>query len=487
VVCGLWFVVCGLWFVVRWGVMLKRHSQLFLTLFIGSDLIINTVSFLLAYLVRFNTDLIPQIAPEPPTLSTYIPLIIILNVIWLLIFRENKLYEPKRGISRVNEFLVVFRSVTIGMVILMGMIFFYRETTFSRVVMILFWGIDIFLLSASRFALRGYLKSLRERGYNQRNMLIVGAGDVGEEVFRKINQYPGLGYKVIGFLDDKKKKADLDGVKILGTLDYFNNIVETEKVDEVIIALPPSAHRRIFSFVHLCNKEGIRVRIVPDIFEIITNRATIDDLDGIPLIGLNQIPLEQIKNRFFKRVEDIVISLLGLIFLLPVFLIVSLIIKLTSKGPVFYKQERVGLDKSPFKIYKFRTMRVDAESDSGPVWAKKDDDRRTKFGSFLRQTSLDELPQLFNVLQGNMSIVGPRPERPHFVKQFKEEIQGYMQRHYVKTGITGWAQVNGWRGNTSIEKRIEYDTYYIQNWSLGLDIKIMILTLWRGFVHENAY
>lgn len=466
--------------------MLKRHSQLFLFLFVGSDLVINTVSFLAAYFIRFNTDLIPQVAPAPPALSSFVPLILMINVVWGLVFRENLLYEPKRGLSRVSEFLVVFRSVTIGMVIITGMIFFYRDTSFSRVVMVLFWGIDIFLLSATRFALRGYLRVLRERGYNLRYMLIIGAGDVGREVTAKINQYTGLGYKVIGFLDDREKD-NVDGTKVLGILDDFPEIMETNTIDEVIITLPPSAHRRVLSFVNLCNKEGIRVRIVPDVFEIITNRATIDDLDGIPLIGLNQIPLEQIRNRFFKRVEDIVVALFGLIILSPLLVFIALIVKYSSRGPVFYKQERVGLDKKPFTIYKFRTMRTDAETSTGPVWAQKKDDRTTRSGRFLRKTSLDELPQLFNVLKGDMSIVGPRPERPHFVKQFKEEVNGYMQRHYVKTGITGWAQVNGWRGNTSIEKRIEFDTYYIQNWSLSLDIKIMVLTLWRGFIHENAY
>lgn len=469
--------------------MLKRHSHFFLSLFVISDAVVNTISFLLAYTIRFHTDLIPQVIVPYPALSSYIPLIVAINIIWPLVFRENMLYDPKRGISRINEFLVLFRSVTIGMVFLTGMIFFYRGNSFSRVVMVLFWGIDIFLLFAGRLGLRSFLRTLREQGYNLRHLLIVGAGDVGMEVFNRINRFPALGYRVIGFLDDdvEKKNIHVKDVGVLGSLDNFPNLLETENIDEVIITLPPSAYSRILTFVRLCNKEGIRVRIVPDVFEIITNRATIEDLDGIPLIGLSDIPLESFGNRFIKRIEDLVVALLGVIIISPLLGLIALITKLTSKGPIIFKQERVGIDKQSFTIYKFRTMFTDAESKTGPVWAKKGDNRCTPFGSFLRKASLDELPQLLNVIKGDMSIVGPRPERPHFVRQFKEEIDGYMQRHYVKTGITGWAQVNGWRGNTSIEKRIEYDTYYIYNWSLNLDIKIMFLTLWKGLAHKNAY
>jgi Undecaprenyl-phosphate glucose phosphotransferase len=469
--------------------MLKRHSQLFLKLFILNDLIINSLSFILAYYVRFHGQLFPLVSEDIPPLEVYLPFLIYINIIWLFIFKENKLYEPKRGSSRINEFIAIVKSVTIGVIILTGLLFFYRGDSYSRLVVVCFWVINIILLQLSRSLVRSYLSWLRRRGYNLRHVLIIGAGNLGRQIAVKLESRPGLGYKVAGFLDDDRSKqgVEIDGVKVLGTSEDLVKIVSEHGIDEVIIALPLRAHQHMLRLINICQKEGLRVRIVPDLFAVITYQAAIDELDGIPLIGLDKTTMELMGNRFLKRLEDILLATLMLALFSPILLIIAVLIKLTSKGPIFYKQERIGLDNHPFTMYKFRTMKVDAEKESGPVWASENDPRRTPFGAFLRATSLDELPQLFNVLKGEMSLVGPRPERLHFVRQFKEEVARYMQRHHVKAGVTGWAQVNGWRGNTSIEKRIEYDIYYIQNWSLAFDLKIIWLTVWKGLINKNAY
>ncbi len=468
--------------------MLKRHSQLFLKLFILNDIIINSVSFLLAYYVRFNFPLVP-ITKGIPSIYPYLPFLLYVNVVWLFIFRENKLYEPKRGLNRVDEFFRLFKSVTLGVVIITGVMFFYRDFSYSRMVVLYFWGINLVLLLISRIFVRSYLTWLRRRGYNLRHLLIIGAGDLGRQIAAKFDACPGLGFKVAGFLDDDpaKQGREIGGFRVLGKSEDLVKVMGVTGVDEVIIALPLSAHELMLGLIDLCQKEGLRVRIVPDVFAVITNQAQIDELDGIPLIGLDKTAMEQMSSRFAKRLEDIFIASAMLTILSPLMLLIAFLVKLSSKGPVFYAQERMGLDNRPFLMYKFRSMRVDAEKESGPVWASKGDNRCTWFGSFLRASSLDELPQLFNVLKGEMSLVGPRPERSHFVRQFKEEVSRYMKRHHVKSGITGWAQVNGWRGNTSIEKRIEHDIYYIENWSLTLDIKILWLTLWKGLINKNAY
>lgn len=469
--------------------MLKRHSQLFIKLFILNDLVVNSLSFLLAYYIRFHTDLFPPVSDITPSIQVYLPFLLYINVIWLIVFKENKLYEPKRGSSRVNEFITIIKSVTISVIIFTGILFFYRGNSYSRLVVFNLWVINIILLQISRTFVRSYLSWLRSRGYNLRHIIIVGAGDVGKQLAAKIKSHSALGYNVVGFLDDLPSKIgqSFEGVEVLGICDDLVAIATEKSIDEVMVALPLRAHEKMLHMVNICHKEGWRVRIVPDIFSVITHQAAIDELDGIPLIGLDKTALETMGNRFLKRLEDIILSSIIILLISPVFLIVTVLVKLSSKGSVFYKQERLGIDNKPFMMYKFRSMCIDAEKESGPVWAVEADPRRTKIGTFLRATSLDELPQFFNVLKGDMSLVGPRPERPHFVRQFKEEIARYMQRHHVKAGITGWAQVNGWRGNTSIQKRIEHDIYYIENWSLSLDIKIILMTVWKGFINKNAY
>jgi exopolysaccharide biosynthesis polyprenyl glycosylphosphotransferase len=333
------------------------------------------------------------------------------------------------------------------------------------------------------------MKRRYAKGLNLQNVLIVGAGEMGRAVAQKIRQYKDLGFLLKGFLDDEKKvgeKIEIDGgVDVLGRIDDLGSILEKGEISDVFVALDLTNYAKIMETIKVATKFVVNVRLIPDLFQLLTLKANVQDLDGFPVISIDDVSLKGIKS-VVKRTVDLAVSALGLILLSPVILVVSGLIKLTSKGPVFYRQERMGLDGRKFTMVKFRTMVCDAEKETGPMMAVPDDPRMTKVGRFLRKFSIDELPQLVNVLKGEMSLIGPRPERPAFVKDFAEKIPNYMLRHKIKSGITGWAQVHGLRQDTSIEKRLEYDFYYIQNWSLGLDLKIIWMTLKRGFIDRNA-
>jgi Undecaprenyl-phosphate glucose phosphotransferase len=325
-------------------------------------------------------------------------------------------------------------------------------------------------------------------GIGLKRVLIAGSGELGRLVADKILEHRELGYQIIGFVDDKAAGDHLGyrGLPLLGTIDEASDISSREAIDHLYVALPPEQHVQMLELIDSTSRGFVDVKVVPDLLQVIALRARLEDLDGVPVININDVPLQGF-NSVVKRAIDVAISSFALFLLAVPLAIVGLLIRVTSRGPVLYYQERMGLDGKSIMILKFRSMHEDAEAETGPVWARENDPRVTRLGRFLRKSNLDELPQLWNVLRGDMSIVGPRPERPHFVEQFKHRIPSYMLRHKVKAGLTGWAQVHGWRGNTSIEKRIEYDLYYIENWSVSLDIKIMWLTLLRGFFHKHAY
>jgi Undecaprenyl-phosphate glucose phosphotransferase len=358
----------------------------------------------------------------------------------------------------------------------------------SQVVWALFLVLNVGLTFGSRAAVRDLLERRWRAGIGLKRILIAGSGELGRLVADKILEHRELGYQIVGFVDDRAGGDHLGyrGLPLLGTLDEAGEITAREQVDHLYVALPPEQHVRMLELLDSTSREMVDVKVVPDLLQVIALRARLEDLDGVPVINVNDVPLQGF-NSAVKRILDIVISAIALVvFALPLG-ILALLVRLTSKGPVFYHQERMGLDGKSFTIVKFRSMYDDAERQTGPVWTVPGDQRITPFGRFLRRSNFDELPQLWNVLCGEMSIVGPRPERPHFVEQFKHKIPQYMLRHKVKAGLTGWAQVNGWRGNTPLEKRIEYDLYYIENWSVRLDLKIMWLTLVRGFFHKHAY
>jgi Undecaprenyl-phosphate glucose phosphotransferase len=319
--------------------------------------------------------------------------------------------------------------------------------------------------------------------------LIVGAGELGQTIARTISGLPQLGMHVVGFVDDlppAPPERPGSPPPLLGGIDDLPELLRSHRVVHVFFALPREEHLQLERGLSLIDKEMIDIFVVPDILQFVMLRAGLASLGGIPMINLTETPLSGWYGPV-KRLADIVFSLAALVLLSPLLLVIAVLVKLTSPGPVLYRQQRMSLDGTLFEMYKFRSMRADAEAETGAVFASAGDPRRTAFGAFLRRTSLDELPQLLNILKGQMSFVGPRPERPVFVEQFRDKIPRYMMRHRVKCGLTGWAQVNGWRGNTSIEKRIEYDIFYIENWSLSFDVKIVLMTLWNGFINKHAY
>jgi Undecaprenyl-phosphate glucose phosphotransferase len=453
----------------------------------ASDFATVSVAYFLAYFLRFRFEIVPLTKGIAP-LEVYLSFLPVALALWFAASWANGLYHPHRKHSLIDEALAVAKSGSLATLFLIALTFFYRDYSFSRVMLLLFWATSILLASVGRTGIIVAVRVRRRHGFNVSRAIIVGAGELGHTVAQKIAELPQLGLRVAGFVDDTPPAAATDGpaARYLGRIDELPEIVRTGNVAQVFFALPRESHADLERGLALLGQEMVDILIVPDILQFVMLRAGLESLDGIPMINLAETPLSGWYAPV-KRTTDIVFSLLGLVILAPLFAAIAVAIKLTSPGPVLYRQERISLDGTLFEMFKFRSMRADAEAETGAVWARRDDPRRTWLGALLRSTSIDELPQLFNILRGQMSFVGPRPERPVFVDQFRERIPRYMLRHKVKCGLTGWAQVNGWRGNTSIEKRIEYDIYYIENWSLSFDLKILWLTLWNGFVNKHAY
>jgi Undecaprenyl-phosphate glucose phosphotransferase len=357
----------------------------------------------------------------------------------------------------------------------------------------LVWGLfllfNVALTFSTRVMVRDWLERRWRAGIGLKRVLVAGAGDLGRLVVDKVLEHRELGLKVVGFVDDRADTGGYlgyRGLPLLGTLEETPEILQREKIDQLYVALPLDEHVKMVSLVENANREIVDIKVVPDLLQMLSLRARLEDLDGLPIINIHDVPLRGF-NALVKRAMDVALAGVSLIVLAIPMLVIAILLRVTSPGAALFRQERMGLDGKPFYVWKFRSMYDGAERSSGPVWAIEDDPRCTPLGRFLRRSNLDELPQLWNVLKGDMSLVGPRPERPFFVDQFKQRIPQYMLRHKVRAGLTGWAQVNGWRGNTSIEKRIEYDLYYIENWSIMLDVKIMWLTLVKGFFHRHAY
>lgn len=468
--------------------MLKKHSQLFLSLAFISDLIVISLSWILAYIIRFELRM-GVITESEVSFYQYLRLLPFVILIWAVVLKYFGFYLPRRGTSFIYELLNIIKTSTIAVFLLIGITFFYRTYSYSRAVMVFFWASSVCSLVLSRGATRQVLRWLRKKGFNLRHVIIVGANDIGKRVLERIKENPWTGFKVIGFVRESSSDeaiSEVNGIKVLGTIENINDLIKEMGVDQIFITLPLEARKDLESVLRSLEEETVDIRVVPDFFQFMTLNAGIEDFDGIPVINLSESPLYG-WNRVIKRVADIILSLLILLILSPLMLVIAVLIKISSPGAVFYKQKRLGLGGEVFGMLKFRSMKEDAEKETGPVWASRDDERVTKIGRFLRQFSIDEIPQFINVLKGDMSIVGPRPERPYFIEEFKKNVPKYMLRHKMKAGITGWAQVNGWRGKTSLEKRLEHDLFYIENWSIAFDIKIMWLTFWKGLVSKNAY
>ena len=462
--------------------MLRAHSRLFEHLALVADLVIIVVSWIGAYALRF------YVFPNPgvPPFSGYALQLVPILVVWGFAFRAFGLYRPHRLGTHLAEWWDITKASTLGVLVLIAiMTFVFRSYDYSRIVIATFWGVSIVGASLSRAVFREAMRVARRRGYNQRFALLVGGGEPATEVLRVLRRRPDTGIRVVGLLSDKRDGEGL-GLPWLGGIEEIRTVLRQRPVDMVIVALPHTDYARLGSVLNEIGDEPVTIHFVPDLFSLASLRGGVEEFESVPFIHLRESPLYG-WNLVLKRACDVVIGTGALALALPAMVAIGGGIALTSGFPILYRQERMGLDGRRFRMLKFRTMRLDAETASGPRWATPDDPRRTRLGAFLRASSLDELPQLFNVLRGDMSLVGPRPERPSFVEEFRRRVPGYMLRHKVKAGITGWAQINGWRGNTSIEKRIEYDLYYIERWSLRFDLAILVQTLWLGFRNRNAY
>jgi len=495
--------------VLEGRIVLKKHSQVFESLFAATDLLVVTAAWLSSYWIRFTSDLLPIEKGVPPFLD-YVKMLIFVWLIWAFVFRRFQLYRPMRGASRLREIFLLVQANAFAVVLLLAATYLFREKSvpFSRAVFLIFWIQATLFTMASRSALRALLRHLRRRGYNLRYAVIVGSNGLAREVMKRMLIHPEFGIELIGCLTsdrvlgetqlrpngnsvlDLKQPAYWEtaagkDMRIVGTYGDLGRLLETGQVDQVIIAMPLSDHDRLEEVIKAIGDHMVDVRIVPDVHRFIQLGSRVEEFEGLPVVSLASTPITGI-NRVVKRVLDLIVGTLLLVALSPVMAIIAVLVKVTSRGPIMFTQERMGLDGRTFPILKFRTMEIDAER-GGARFATRNDPRTTPVGKFLRRFSLDELPQLFNVIRGQMSLVGPRPERPVFISEFRRHIPRYMLRHKVQAGMTGWAQVNGWRGNTSIERRIEHDLYYIEHWSVGLDLKILGLTLVNGFRDRNAY
>ena len=461
--------------------MLKRYYQVFGSFLIVTDLLGLVAAWLIAYYLRFYTQIVPVTKGIPP-FSRYVALTVPVVLLWIGVFSFFQLYRTSRIMRRTIELGQVIKAHLLAVCLFVALTTIVSEYRFSRVVIGYFFAIAGIHLLFSRLFLRNTLRRLIARGIKNRNILVVGTGDSASAIVERMRRMPELGIRIRGFLNAEGKQEAGLCAPVLGSYLEIQKICQSlDGLDELVIALPRADVRFQDDLLRAINDTVLDVHLVPDLYDYIVVGCSVENFDDIPILALNESPIDPV-GAMLKRILDILGSSVALLCFSHIFIVTSVLVKLTSRGPIFYGQTRMGMDGKEFKMWKFRSMRVDAEAQSGAVWAKKNDDRRTPIGTYLRSSSLDELPQFWNVLVGDMSLVGPRPERPEFVGKFRQNIPKYMLRHKVKAGITGWAQVNGWRGDTSLEKRIECDLYYIRNWSLSLDIKILFLTPLKGSI-----
>lgn len=468
--------------------MIRKNQRFLSQMYMIMDFGIIQISHFLAWWLKFKSGLL--VYQEALPLEVYSFWSVVYGFVALMTGLLFSFYAQTRKTRYADEALKLIQVHAISLFLVLSLMFLVKQMDISRMYLGIFMTLNIMSIMLYRYMLKRLLKSLRRRGFNKQFVLIIGAGSLGRRFHDNLKQYPELGYEVIGFLDDCRewKGSESRHYKpIIGKVDQLDRILQAETVDDVVLALPLTAHSRFSRIIAACEKSGVRTLIIPDFFDFLPARPYFDNFAGMPLINVRDIPLDLTGNRLLKRAFDIVFSLFAIIITSPVMLLTAIGIKLTSKGPIIFKQERVGLNRRHFYMYKFRSMKVLPEGVPDTGWTTENDPRRTWFGAFLRRTSLDELPQFFNVLAGHMSVVGPRPERPYYVDQFREEVPKYMVKHHVRPGITGYAQANGLRGDTSIEERIEHDIFYIENWSILLDIKIIWKTILHGFINKNAY
>ncbi len=469
--------------------MIKDNQRYFNRLHVVIDAFTICVAYLLSWVYKFI------ILGDDVGLSFLQYCIVLIPIVplYLVLYLAFNLYTSKRMQGRRLEGGNIIKANSIGLLLVMGTLFLLRSYNvyadyYSKAMLIYFYVINIVLETAVRNAIRMGLRKIRRSGFNLRHIIFVGYSRAAEAFIDRIRANPQWGSNVQGILDDNKEIGyTYKGISILGTTDELEEILENNRLDEIALTLGLQEYYKLKRIVATCEKSGVHTKFVPDYNDIIPTRPYTEDLMGLPVVNIRHVPLTNTFNMICKRVMDIAGAVVAIVVFSPVMLVTAILVKTTSKGPLIYKQERVGLHNQNFQMYKFRSMEVQSAKSEKKAWTVRNDPRVTAVGRFIRRTSIDELPQLFNILKGDMSLVGPRPERPFFVEKFREEIPRYMVKHQVRPGLTGWAQVNGYRGDTSIKKRIEYDLYYIENWTIGLDIKILFLTFFKGFVNKNAY
>jgi Undecaprenyl-phosphate glucose phosphotransferase len=465
--------------------MLKRHSQFFKSLMMVNDIMFLTLSWWLAYLLRFYADI--PFEPEPYIFRHYVVAWLLILGIFPVVFQLLELYRPRRISTHSRETVDLLKGVSLAMLGFFGVIFLLRELVLSRIVVILFWVFSAAFLNLSHLLVREGLRYLRRKGKNLRHVIVIGTPLQATPLVHKLQWYRHLGLSVVGvhLIGQDSSPSESLGVPLVQARDELIGLIRSGKIDQVFVALPLQETTRLSEVQSWLGDEPVTLFYVPDLGEFARLHGRVEEFDDLHIVTLQASPLDG-WNVVCKRLIDLLIGGIALVIFLPLMALIALGVRLTSSGPILYRQERMGLDGNRFQMLKFRTMVDDAEESTGPVWAKDYDPRVTGFGVWLRRTSLDELPQLWNVLRGDMSLVGPRPERPLLIEEFRKSIPKYMLRHKVKAGMTGWAQVNGLRGNTSLEQRIEHDIKYIESWSLWRDVKILALTVVRGFSNRSA-
>jgi len=469
--------------------VIRNNQKHFNRLLVLLDALIIAAAYWLSWFLWLSGN-VKEMKPGTGILpvQTYFTAFVVIIPGYLILYNSFELYSSKRTAKAVYEVFNIIKANTVGLLAIMVVLFAINIPDFSRGMVGVFYGINIVAEALVRKTVRYGLRRLRKKGYNIKHILLVGYSRAAEEYINKITANPEWGYEVYGILDDHVPVgAVYKGVHVTGEIDSLQAILPENQLDEIGITLSLSDYGRLEDIVKICEKSGVHTKFIPDYNSVIPSRPYLEDIDGLAVVNIRRVPLNNMANMLIKRLVDIFGSLVAIILFSPIMLAAAIGVKLTSRGPLIFKQERVGLHNKSFWMYKFRSMEVQLESEEKKGWTRKNDPRVTKIGRILRKTSIDELPQLFNVLKGDMSLIGPRPERPLFVEKFREEIPRYMIKHQVRPGITGWAQVNGYRGDSSIKKRIEYDLYYIENWSMAFDFKILFLTFFKGFINKNAY
>ena len=472
---------------IGWRKVIKDNQKLLNRLHVVIDALVIIFSYTAAWYLRFKSGIF-ELDPWFLSLQEYMKALLIIVPGYLILYYAFQLYTPKRVQGRRYEAWHIIQANTIGLMAYILFLYLTKQSDFSRTMFFVFFCVNVFSEVTVRNIIREGLRNMRKKGYNQKHILLIGYSRAAEQYIDRILSNPEWGYIVRGILaDNKPRGTEYRGIKVLGRVENLTIILPENKLDEIAITLGLAEYHKLEHIVSMCEKSGVHTKFIPDYNNIIPTKPYTEDLLGLPVINIRNVPLSNALNAFTKRCVDLFGAIVALILFSPVMAVVSVIIKATSPGPLIFKQERIGLQNKPFPMYKFRSMVVQDAASEKAKWTVQNDPRVTPIGKFIRKTSIDELPQLFNVLKGDMSLVGPRPERPQFVEKFREEIPRYMVKHQVRPGLTGWAQVNGFRGDTSIRKRIEHDLYYIENWTLGFDFKILFLTFFKGFVNKNAY